>query len=89
MDKLVVTLLLTDDEALSMRLALNAHAMSWGERASEARELGKDVDAATCERIRTSYHHLWDKVNLAQENARAADLEAREARAGTFARKMA
>jgi hypothetical protein len=66
MDKLV-TLELTDTDCLSLRLALNAHAMEWGDKASAARKAGDDVDAATCERIRSDYHRLWDMVNEAQE----------------------
>jgi hypothetical protein len=66
MDKLV-TLTLTDSDCLSLRLALNATAMEWGDKASAARKAGDDVDAATCERIRSDYHRLWDVVNVAQE----------------------
>lgn len=66
MDKLV-TLTLTDTDCLSLRLALNATAMEWGDKASVARKAGDDVDAATCERIRSDYHRLWDMVNEAQE----------------------
>jgi len=66
MNKLV-KLELTDTDCLNMRLALNAHAMEWGDKASAARNAGEDQDAATCERIRADYHRLWDMVNEAQE----------------------
>jgi hypothetical protein len=66
MDKLV-TLTLTDSECLNMRFALNAHAMHWGDQATEARKAGNRVEADTCERIRSDYHRLWDMVNDAQE----------------------
>jgi hypothetical protein len=63
----LVTLTLTDSDCLSLRCALNATAMEWGDKASAARKAGDDVDAATCERIRSDYHRLWDVVNEAQE----------------------
>ena len=63
----LVKLELTDTDCLSLRLALNAAAMQWGDKASEARKAGDDVDAATCERIRSDYHRLWELVNAAQE----------------------
>jgi hypothetical protein len=63
----LVKLELTDTDCLSLRLALNAHAMEWGDKASVARKAGDDVDAATCERVRSDYHRLWDMVNEAQE----------------------
>lgn len=63
----LVKLELTDTDCLSLRLALNATAMEWGDKASAARKAGDDVDAATCERVRSDYHRLWDMVNVAQE----------------------
>lgn len=63
----LVTLVLTDTDCLSLRLALNATAIDWGEKASAARKAGNDEDAATCERVRSDYHRLWDVVNVAQE----------------------
>ena len=63
----LVKLSLTDSECLNMRFALNAAATEWGDKASAARNAGDDVDAATCERIRSDYHRLWDMVNEAQE----------------------
>ena len=65
----LVTLTLTDDDCLNVRMALNATAMHWGELATEARQKGDKVDADTCERIRSDYHRLWDMVNEAQESA--------------------
>ena len=76
MDKLV-TLVLTDDDCLNVRMALNATAMHWGELATEARQKGEQVDADTCERIRSDYHRLWDAVNAAQETAKSAAPDAR------------
>jgi hypothetical protein len=66
MNKLV-TLTLTDNECLCLRMALNATAIEWGDKASAARIAGNDVDADTCQRIRADYHRLWDMVNEAQE----------------------
>lgn len=63
----LVTLTLTDIDCLNIRMALNSHAMQWGEKASEARKAGDDEGAATMERTRTDYHQLWDMVNAAQE----------------------
>jgi hypothetical protein len=63
----LVNLSLTDSECLNLRFALNAAAMEWGDKARAARGAGEDVDAATCERIRSDYHRLWDMVNEAQE----------------------
>ena len=63
----LVKLSLTDSECLSLRFALNAAAMEWGDKASAARKAGNDEDPATCERIRADYHRLWDMVNEAQE----------------------
>jgi hypothetical protein len=63
----LVKLALTDDECLSVRMALNECSMAWGERASVARNAGNDEEAATCERIRSGYGRLWDMVNEAQE----------------------
>ena len=65
----LVKLELTDTDCLSLRLALNAAAMQWGDKASTARKAGDDVDAATCERIRSDYHRLWELVNAAQDGA--------------------
>jgi hypothetical protein len=63
----LVKLELTDSDCLSLRLALNATAMEWGEKASAHRANGEDLDARTCESIRSDYHRLWDMVNVAQE----------------------
>jgi hypothetical protein len=63
----LVKLELTDTDCLSLRLALNAAAMQWGDKASTARKAGDGVDAATCELIRSDYHRLWELVNAAQE----------------------
>jgi len=63
----LVKLSLTDSECLSLRLALNATAMEWGDKASAARKAGYDQDAATCELIRADYQRLWNMVNEAQE----------------------
>lgn len=67
----LVTLTLTDNDCLSLRLALNATAMEWGDKASAARHAGNDLDARTCESIRSDYHRLWEAVNVAQEAAPA------------------
>jgi hypothetical protein len=69
----LVTLTLTDSDCLNMRLALNAAAMDWGDKASAHRERGEDFDARVCENIRSEYHRLWDAVNAAQEAAPDAD----------------
>jgi hypothetical protein len=87
----LVTLTLTDSDCLSLRLALNAHAMHWGEVASAHRAKGEDVDAATCERIRSDYHRLWDTVNAAQEangRAQAAPEDAFDRPADDVARRQ-
>jgi hypothetical protein len=63
----LVTLTLTDDDCLYVRMALNATAMHWGELATAARNKGDETGAASCERIRSDYHRLWDMVNEAQE----------------------
>jgi hypothetical protein len=68
MDKLV-NLTLTDDEALDMRMALNAAAISWGERATAARNAGNRQEADTCERIREGLGKLWERVQVAQDGA--------------------
>ena len=65
----IVTLTMTDDDCLNMRLALNAAAMNWGDKASAHRDRGEDFDARVCERIRSEYHRLWELVNVAQEAA--------------------
>jgi hypothetical protein len=77
----LVTLTLTDDDCLNVRMALNATAIEWGYKASAHRAKGEDVDAATCERIRSQYHRLWEAVNVAQE---AADKAAPDARLAWF-----
>jgi hypothetical protein len=64
-----VNLTLTEADCLNMRLALNAAAIHWGEKATDYRKAGNDHEAATCERIRTEFHQLWDAVNVAQEAA--------------------
>jgi hypothetical protein len=86
----LVTLTLTDDDCLDVRMALNATAMHWGELATEARQKGEQVNAATCERIRSDYHRLWDAVNAAQEAAppRCNDKASVEARATARAQAM-
>ena len=87
----LVTLELTGDDCLNMRLALNATAIEWGDKASAHRAKGEDVDAATCERIRVHYHRLWDAVNAAQEDhaAREAQMVWVDAECAPFAPKMA
>lgn len=78
MNAIVVTLTLTDDECLDVRMALNAASSYWGEKAATARNEGNDVDAATCERIRAKYGQLWERVHSAQVQAKAqAEAEAR------------
>ena len=57
-----VVLTMTDSEALDVRMALNSAAMSWGERAREARERGEPQAAASCERIRAELGALWDRL---------------------------
>ena len=57
---------LTDDEALDVRMALNAAAMSWGDRAREARERGEVQAALSCERIRAELGALWDRLYVAE-----------------------
>ena len=64
-----VNLTLTDADCLNMRMALNTASIHWGEKASDYRKAGNDQEAATCERIRTEFHQLWDAVNVAQEAA--------------------
>ena len=63
----LVNLTLTDDDCLNVRMALNATAIHWGERATAARNEGDRIGADTCERIRSDYHRLWELVNAAQE----------------------
>jgi hypothetical protein len=63
----LVTLTLTDDDCLNVRLALNATAMEWGDKASAHRASGAEFDARVCEEIRSEYHRLWEAVNVAQE----------------------
>jgi hypothetical protein len=63
----LVNLTLTDDDCLNVRMALNATAIHWGELATAARNEGDRIGAATCERIRSDYHRLWELVNAAQE----------------------
>ena len=65
----LVTLTLTDDDCLNVRLALNATAMEWGDKASAHRASGAEFDARVCEQIRSEYHRLWELVNVAQEAA--------------------
>jgi hypothetical protein len=69
----LVNLTLTDADCFNMRMALNITAIEWGEKANAARVAGELERAATCERIRTEYHLLWEKVNAAQEAAPALD----------------
>lgn len=87
MNAIAVTLTLTDDECLDVRMALNATSSFWGEKATAARNEGNDVDAATCERIRAKYGQLWERVHnaqrLAKAEARADDMFASEAREAT------
>jgi hypothetical protein len=64
----LVTLTLTDGEAIDMRLALNAASTEWGVKAEAARKLGDHNGAGTCERIRASYGALWEKVAAAQHD---------------------
>jgi hypothetical protein len=66
----LVTLTLTADEALDVRMALNAASMSWGERASAAREAGNYQEALSCEDIRAGYGKLWARVQMAQDGVR-------------------
>lgn len=69
MSKQLVTLTLTDDDCLNVRLALNATAMEWGDKASAHRASGAEFDARVCEQLRSEYHRLWEVVNVAQEAA--------------------
>jgi hypothetical protein len=63
----LVTLVLTDGECLTVRMALNAAGMEWGNKAAAARAAGDDVDADTCERLRADHSRLWELVQGAQE----------------------
>jgi hypothetical protein len=84
MNAIVITLTLSDDDCLNMRLALNMTACEWGDKAMEHRQRGEPVDADTCERLRAKYHALWERVHaaqrLAEAEARADDMFASEAR---------
>jgi hypothetical protein len=62
----LVTFTMTDGEALDVRMALNAAAMDWGDRARDARERGKVQAAQSCERIRAEYGALWDRLYVAE-----------------------
>ena len=74
----LVTLVLTDGECLTVRMALNAAGMEWGNRSAAARKAGDDVDADTCERLRADHSRLWELVQGAQEaGGRAPDWMAR------------
>jgi hypothetical protein len=68
MDRLV-TLVLTDDECLDVRMALNGASMEWGAKAEAARKLGSHQEAQSCESIRAGYGCLWEKVQTAQDGA--------------------
>ena len=69
MNKLV-TLTLTDDEALDVRMALNAASVAWGEKAQLARASGNRQEAESCEAIRAGYGALWERVQMAQDGVR-------------------
>lgn len=63
----LVTLTLTDGECLTVRMALNAVGMEWGNKAAAARAAGDGDDADTCERLREDHSRLWVLVQGAQE----------------------
>jgi hypothetical protein len=63
------TVALTEQEALDVRMALNATSIHWGEKAQAYRDAGELVHAATCERIRAGYSALWTRVEAAQRTA--------------------
>lgn len=63
----LVTLTLTDGECLTVRMALNAAGIEWGNKAAAARAAGDDVDADTCERLRADHGRLWELVQGAQQ----------------------
>jgi hypothetical protein len=70
----LVNLTLTEEDCLNMRMALNATAIHWGERASAYRQQGDTEQAATCEQIRSEYHRLWEAVNVAQHSCASREL---------------
>jgi hypothetical protein len=72
-----VNLTLTEVDCLNMRMALNATAIQWGEKAGDYRKAGNDREAATCERIRSEYNRLWERVRAAQHAAQDAAQDAR------------
>lgn len=82
-----IILTLSEEEALSVRLALNLTACEWGDKALAHIQAGEAEDAATCQRLRAKYHELWERVHsaqrLAEAEARADDMFASEAREAT------
>ena len=78
MNTLSITITLSEEEALSVRLALNLTACEWADKAMEHEARGERDDYDTCQRLRAKYHALWERVHDAQ---RAAELARREARA--------
>jgi hypothetical protein len=79
-----VTLTLSEDDCLNMRLALNMTACEWADKSLGHIQAGESDDAATCQRLRAKYHALWERVHdaqrLAEAEARADDMFASEAR---------
>ena len=73
MSAIVVTLTLSDDDCLNMRLALNMTACEWGDKAMEHRPAWRTLDADTCQRLRAKYHALWERVHDAQRLAEGAN----------------
>ena len=75
-----ITITLSEDEALSVRLALNLTASDWADKAMAHDAAGERDDYDTCQRLRAKYHALWERVRVAQRAAEAAALARRVAR---------
>jgi hypothetical protein len=73
-----ITITLSEDEALSVRLALNLTACEWADKAMAHDAAGERDDYDTCQRLRAKYHALWERVHDAQRAAEAAELARRE-----------
>jgi hypothetical protein len=83
-----ITLTLTADDCLNLRLALNLTACHWGDKATAHLAADELADFDTCQRLRTKYHELWERVAAAQRLAEAEaradnDMFASEAREAT------
>jgi hypothetical protein len=62
-----ITVNVSYNDGLSLRIACSSHGAEWRDRASAHRAKGENVDADTCNRIADGYSRLWSVIEAAMK----------------------